>query len=90
MDVINTIVKVQMKEQSMQPSQAEQPKLTRPAVGLSLNTAKVENPASTPSLVDVTTTIMNVQEMPRKKEHSLQPSQAKLTRLKLTKQRREK
>jgi hypothetical protein len=79
-DMINTIVK----------AQAGQPKPTGPAVGLSLNRAKVEYPASTPSLVDVTTTIVNVQEMPRKKEHSQQPSQAELTRLRLDKQRREK
>ena len=89
-DMINTIKKPKKKEHSLQPSQAEQPKLARQALGLTLDTAKVEYPASTPSLVDMTTTIRTVHEMPRKKEHSLQPSQAEQTRLKLDKQRRGK
>ena len=89
-DMISTIEKSKKNEHSLQPSQADQTKLPRPAMGLSLDTAKVEYPASTPSLVDITTTIRTVHEMPRKKEHSLQPSQAELTRIKLANQRREK
>ena len=64
--------------------------IARPAEEQSHCPAMVEHPAVTPSPVDMATTFKDVQELPKKKEHSLQPSQSELSRLKLAKQRREK
>ena len=57
-------------------------RIARPAEEQSHCPAMVEHPAVTPSPVDMATTIKDVQELPKKKEHSLQPSQAELNRLK--------
>jgi hypothetical protein len=64
--------------------------IARPAEEQSHCPAMVKHPAVTPSPVDMATTIKDVQELPRKKEHSLQPSQAEVNRLKLAKLRKEK
>ena len=65
-------------------------RIARPVEEQSHSPAMVKHPAVIPSPMDMATTTMDVQEHNMKKEHSLKPSNAEISRLKLEKQRREK
>jgi DNA uptake protein ComE-like DNA-binding protein len=76
-ELTNTIMMTQELPETRSTIQGQAAGIARPAEGLSIPTATVEELASARSTVEVT----NI-----KKEHSLKPSQAELTRTKLAKQ----